>query len=119
MNNNNSWKDIEVEVSVEAKAGYSYVANIINVEDTEKQGEPAYRLTYAVSNMNGDKMTVAKTVQKKFFKNWLSFHNGYDAKDKRTLSKIAELPQLILTDEYLSHVYVSKVVPLDNLEVAP
>lgn len=119
MNNNKSWKDIEVEVSVEAKAGHSYVASIINVEDTEKHGESAYKLTYAVSNMNGDKMTVAKTVQMKFFKKWLSFHNGYDAKDRQTLRKIAELPQLIITEEYLSYVYVSKVIPLDNLEVTP
>lgn len=117
MDHNNSWKNIEVEVSVEPKPQYTYVARVINVENTYKHGEPAYKVTYSIRNMNGDELTVAKTVQERFFKNWLSFHNGFDANDPKPLRKIADHPQLIVTSEYNSSIYVAKVIPLDTLKV--
>lgn len=117
MTNNNSWKDIEVEVPLQAKAKHSYVAKVTNVKETEKNGEPAFKLTYTVRNIDGNELTVSKTVQEKFFKKWLSFHNGFDANDAKPLRNIAEFHQLILTDEYKSHVYVAKVIPMESYEV--
>lgn len=116
---NEDWKNIEVDVDTSgAESGHVYIARITNVEDgIQKHGETAYRLTYTVWNNVGHRLEVRKTVQQSHFKDWLSYHSGFNPRDKNTLLNIASQSQLVITDEFNSHVYVARVIPMENLEV--
>lgn len=117
MSNVEDWKNIEVDVNAEAKANHIYIAYIVNVETSEKNGQGAYKFTYESHNNIGETLKIHRTVLKNHFQNWLSFHNGFDPKNRQPLHKISSSPQLIIVGEYDSYVYVKTVIKMDNLAV--